>query len=162
MQFVKDTWVDIAGDRPLQSQFMDDRIARLYRSEQRQAQIFALFAGLAVLVSCIGLYGLATLDVARRTKEIGIRKVLGASTLAVTRRILWDFSKPVLLANLIAWPLAALVMDHWLTGFVYRMDLGPLPFALAAVLALGLAWATVGGLALYVARANPAHALRSE
>jgi len=159
---IDETWAEIIGDRPIRRQFMDDRIASLYRVEQQQGQLFALFAGLSVLVSCIGLYGLASFSVARRTKEIGLRKVLGASTAAVTRRILWDFSKPVLIANIIAWPAAAYLMRDWLTGFNYAIELGPVPFVAAAIAALVVASITVGGHALKVASANPVHALRYE
>jgi len=156
------TWAEVVQDRPIRRQFMDDRIASLYRIEQQQGQLFALFAGLSVLVSCIGLYGLASFSVARRTKEIGLRKVLGASTAAVTRRILWDFSKPVLVANIIAWPAAAYLMRDWLTGFTYAIELGPMPFMAAALAALVVASITVGGHAIRVASANPVHALRYE
>lgn len=159
---IDDAWGTMIADRPVRRQFMDDRIAALYQNEQRQGELLALFAGLSVLVSCIGLYGLASFSVARRTKEIGMRKVLGASTRAVTGRILWDFSKPILIANLIAWPLAAWMMGDWLTGFTYHIDLGPLPFLGAAILALVVAAFTVGGHALRVAAANPIHALRYE
>jgi len=156
------TWAEVIGERPIRRQFMNDRIASLYRVEQQQGQLFALFAGLSVLVSCIGLYGLASFSVARRTKEIGLRKVLGASTAAVIQRIMWDFSKPVLVANIIAWPAAAYLMRDWLAGFNYAIELGPVPFLSAALLALIVAAVTVGGHALKVASANPIHALRCE
>lgn len=162
MRYIDDTWADVAGDRPIRRQFLDERIAALYQVEQHQAEIFALFASLAVLVSCVGLYGLASFSVARRTKEIGLRKTFGASSGMITRHILWDFSKPVLVANLIAWPIAFYFMRQWLTGFNYRIDLDLMPFMLAAALALAVAWITVGGQALRVARANPVHALRYE
>lgn len=156
------TWTEIAGTRPIRRQFMDDRIAVLYRTEQQQGQIFALFSGLAVLVSCIGLYGLVSFSVARRQKEIGVRKILGATNGIITRKILWDFSKPVLIANLMAWPLTAYLMSDWLTNFNYRIDLGPTPFVAAAVVALFVAGLTVISHALRVASANPIHALRHE
>ena len=155
-------WSDIAGARPIRRQFMDDRIAALYRTEQQQGQIFALFSGLAVLVSCIGLYGLVSFSVARRQREIGVRKILGATNGIITRQILWDFSKPVLVANVIAWPLTAYLMSDWLTNFNYRIDLGPTPFLAAAIAALFVAGLTVIGHALRVASANPIHALRHE
>ncbi|MBL4790377.1 MAG: hypothetical protein JKY60_15505 [Kordiimonadaceae bacterium] len=91
-----------------------------------------------------------------------MRKVLGATTSAVTRRILWDFAKPVMVANLIAWPVAGLLMRDWLTGFNYAIDLSPIPFLAAALMALLVAGITVGGHALRVAAANPIYALRSE
>lgn len=162
MQHIDDTWTSIAGDRPIRRQFLDERIAALYQVEQQQGEIFALFAALAVLVSCVGLYGLASFSVAQRTKEIGLRKTMGASSAIITRHIIWDFSKPVLIANLIAWPIAFYFMSDWLTAFNYRIDLNPLPFLAAAALALSVAWLTVGGHAWRVARASPIHALRYE
>lgn len=162
MQYIDQTWAEIAGDRPIRRQFLEERIAALYQVEQHQAEIFALFASLAVLVSCVGLYGLASFSVAQRTKEIGLRKTFGASSGVIARHILWDFSKPVLIANLIAWPIAFYFMREWLTRFNYRIDLDLMPFMLAAILALAVAWITVGGQALRVARANPVYALRYE
>jgi len=159
---VDSIWTEIVGARPIRRQFMDDRIAALYRTEQQQGQIFALFSGLAVLVSCIGLYGLVSFSVARRQREIGVRKILGATNGIITRQILWDFSKPVLVANLMAWPLTAYLMSDWLTNFNYRIDLGPAPFVAAAVAALFVAGLTVISHAIRVASANPIHALRHE
>lgn len=155
-------WADVIGARPIRRQFLDDRIAALYRTEQQQGQIFALFSGLAVLVSCIGLYGLVSFSVAKRQKEIGVRKILGATNGIITRQILWDFSKPVLVANLMAWPLTAYLMSGWLTNFNYRIDLEPTPFIAAAAAALAVAGLTVIGHAVRVASANPVHALRHE
>ncbi len=155
-------WAEVISERPIRRQFMDDRIAGLYKQEQRQGELFALFAGLSILVSCIGLYGLASFTVAGRVKEIGVRKVLGASSMTVTRHILWDFSKPVLVANIIAWPAAAYLAKEWLSEFTHAIELGPTPFFMAAILALLVAAFTVGGHALKVAVANPVEALRSD
>jgi putative ABC transport system permease protein len=156
------TWTEVIGERPIRRQFMDDRIAALYQTEEQQGQIFALFSGLAILVSCIGLYGLVSFSVARRQREIGVRKILGATNGVITRQILWDFSKPVLVANLMAWPLTAYLMSDWLTNFNYRIDLGPTPFVAAAMAALVVAGLTVISHAIRVASANPIHALRHE
>lgn len=156
------TWTEVIGERPIRRQFMDDRIAALYQTEEQQGQIFALFSGLAILVSCIGLYGLVSFSVARRQREIGVRKILGANNGIITRQILWDFSKPVLVANLMAWPLTAYLMSDWLTNFNYRIDLGPTPFVAAAMAALVVAGLTVISHAIRVASANPIHALRHE
>lgn len=155
-------WANQVPGRPVRREFMDDRIANLYRLDVQQGELFALFAGLSILVSCIGLYGLASFTVASRTKEIGVRKVLGASTSSVTRHILWDFSKPVLLANLIAWPAAFYLAREWLSDFTYAIELNAIPFFGAAVLALLVASFTVGGHAIRVALANPVVALRSD
>jgi putative ABC transport system permease protein len=115
---------------------------------------------LAVAIGCLGLYGLAAFDTMRRVKEIGIRKVLGASTSDVMQLLLVQFLKPVLLANVIAWPIAWFAMSHWLNGFDDRIVLSPVYFIAASVLALVIAAATVASQAWRVARAEPARALR--
>jgi putative ABC transport system permease protein len=114
------------------------------------------------LIGCLGLYGLAAFDTARRVREIGIRKALGASTLDVLRLLLARFLVPVALANLLAWPVAAVAMRRWLSGFDDRVALSPWFFLFASLAALAIAVATVVGQAWRVARAEPARALRHE
>jgi putative ABC transport system permease protein len=155
-------WKRIATDAPFDARFSDDIIAELYRAEQARTRTFAGFALLAVVVACLGLFGLAAFTAERRTKEIGIRKVLGARSRDIVRLLAWQFSKPVIIANLIAWPVAWWVMRDWLNGFDARIDLGPTPFLVAGLLALAIAVATIAGHALKVARSNPIHALRYE
>jgi len=159
---VEQVWKRIASDAPFAAEFSDDIITELYQAEEARAKVFAGFALLAVLVACLGLFGLAAFTAERRTKEIGIRKVLGARTRDVVRLLAWQFSKPVLIANLIAWPIAYLAMDDWLDDFQVRIDLGVLPFAAAGALALAIAIGTIAGHAFKVARANPILALRYE
>jgi putative ABC transport system permease protein len=115
-----------------------------------------------VVVGCLGLFGLAAFTAQRRTKEIGIRKVLGASTSRIVRLLVWQFSRPVILANIIAWPIAWWVMRDWLNGFDARIALGPIPFLVAGALALLIAIGTIGAHSFRVARTNPIHALRYE
>lgn len=98
----------------------------------------------------------------RRTKEIGVRKVFGASTIDIVRLLLWQFSIPVLIANALAWPIAYYYLHHWLESYTYRISLNPLYFLTAGAVALAIAWATVLAHAVRVARANPIHALRYE
>ncbi len=155
-------WAARVTSAPFEASFADDRIATMYEDDARQSALFASFAGFAVLISSLGLFGLAAFTAERRTREIGIRKVLGARSRDIVRLLVWQFSKPVIVANLIAWPVAWLAMREWLNGFAERVDLGPAPFLLAGMLALAIAVATVGGHALRVARANPIHALRYE
>ena len=112
-------------------------------------------------IGCLGLFGLAAFTAERRTKEIGIRKVLGARTRDIVRLLVWQFSRPVIIANIIAWPVAWWLMRDWLNGFDQRIALAPVPFVAAGV-ALGIAIATVVGHAMRVARANPIYALRYE
>jgi putative ABC transport system permease protein len=141
---------------------LSDRYERLFRGDTRQGQIFAAFVAIAILIACLGLFGLAALIAGRRTREIGIRKVFGARKRDVIILLLWQFSIPVLLANLIAWPLAWYYLQGWLQGFAYRIALSPLYFIAAGLLALLIAWATVFTHAWRVARASPIHALRTE
>ncbi|SFR97506.1 ABC transporter permease [Sphingomonas jatrophae] len=159
---VEAAWRRIAPDVPFEARFSDEIMGELYAAEDARARIFAGFALLAVIVGCLGLFGLATFTAERRTKEIGIRKVLGARTQDIVRLLVWQFSRPVLVANLLAWPIAWWLMRDWLNGFDARIALGPAPFVAAGLLALLIAVATIGGHALRVARANPIHALRYE
>ena len=111
---VEQAWKRLAPDVPFDGEFSEDRIAELYKAEEARAKVFAGFAMLAVIVACLGLFGLAAFTAERRTKEIGIRKVLGARTRDIVRLLAWQFSKPVIIANLIAWPVAWWVMRDWL------------------------------------------------
>jgi putative ABC transport system permease protein len=121
-----------------------------------------MFAILAVLIGCLGLFGLAAFTAERRTKEIGIRKVLGARTSDIVRLLVWQFSRPVLIANLVAWPVAWWLMRDWLNGFDMRVTLTPVPFVAAGVLALVIAAGTISAHAIRVAQASPIRALRYE
>ena len=159
---IEQTWRRLAPDVPFEAQFSEDIVAELYRAEESRARVFAGFAALAVIVACLGLFGLAAFTAERRTKEIGIRKVLGARTSDIVKLLAWQFSKPVIIANLIAWPIAWWAMKDWLNTFDTRVDLGVVPFLFAGLLALAIAIGTIASHALRVARANPIHALRYE
>ncbi|MEA3048705.1 MAG: putative transport system permease protein [Sphingomonadales bacterium] len=159
---VERAWKGFTNEVPFTAKFSDDIMVELYKAEDARAKTFAAFAILSVIVGCLGLFGLAAFTAERRTKEIGIRKVLGARVRDIVRLLVWQFSKPVIVANLIAWPIAWWVMRGWLNGFDTRITLGPTPFLLAGGLALAIAVATVAGHAIRVARSNPIHALRYE
>jgi putative ABC transport system permease protein len=159
---VEQVWRRLVPDVPFNADFSEDIVAELYNAEAARSKVFAGFALLAVVVACLGLFGLAAFTAERRTKEIGIRKVLGARTRDIVRLLAWQFSKPVIIANLIAWPVAWWVMKDWLDTFDARIDLGPTPFIVAGALALLIAIGTIAGHAFRVARANPIHALRYE
>jgi putative ABC transport system permease protein len=118
------------------------------------------FAGLAIFVACLGLYGLAAFNAQRRTKEIGVRKVMGGSVWSIVLLLTNDFSKLVLLSNLIAWLIAYYAMNRWLENFSYRIDLTPLIFIGSGLIALCIAWVTVGGTAAKAASQKPVLALR--
>ncbi len=155
-------WRRFEPEIPFEARFADDIVSELYAADRARTALFASFSLLAVLIACLGLYSLASFSTQRRTREIGIRKVLGAKVHDIVRLLAWQFSKPVVLANLVAWPAAWWAMRDWLNTFDVRIALTPTPFALAGLLALGIALATVSGHALRVARANPIHALRYE
>jgi putative ABC transport system permease protein len=155
-------WKQVTTDVPFNAKFSEDIMGEMYKKEDARAQIFAAFSLLAVIIGCLGLFGLAAFTAERRTKEIGIRKVLGARTRDIVRLLVWQFSRPVIIANIIAWPIAWWMMRDWLNGFDQRIPLTPVPFVIAAAIALGIAIATVVGHAVKVARANPIHALRYE
>ena len=155
-------WREAYPTIPVFREFLDEEVEQLYAAERRQAVVLGAFAALAILVACLGLFGLAAFQAERRTKEIGLRKVLGASVPALVRLLVWQFSGPVLVANLIAWPVAWFAMSRWLEGFATRIELTPLPFAIAGIAALLIAWLTVAGHAARVAARRPIHALRYE
>ena len=159
---VEAVWKRFAPDVPFEAEFADEIVAELYQAETSRAQIFAGFALLAVVIGCLGLFGLASYTAERRTKEIGIRKVLGAKVRDIVKLLAWQFSKPVIIANLVAWPIAWWVMRDWLNTFDARISLAPTPFLMAGILALAIAIGTVAGHAIKVARLNPIHALRYE
>lgn len=155
-------WKQLAPTVPFEARFSEDIVRELYKAEDSRGKIFAAFSLLAVIIGCLGLFGLAAFTAERRTKEIGIRKVLGARTRDIVRLLVWQFSRPVIIANLIAWPIAWWMMRDWLNTFDQRIALTPVPFVIAAAIALAIAIATVVGHAVKVARANPIHALRYE
>jgi len=163
-QAVEKIWDTMVTDVPYNYAFLDEQLAEQYREEEVQAQLTLVFSLLAIFVACLGLFGLASFTAKQRTKEIGIRKVMGAGVFDIVKLLLWQFSKPVALANIIAWPIAYYFMNGWLEGFVYRLD-STFIFVfclLAGVIALAIAWGTVASNAVTVAKTNPIKALRYE
>ncbi|MEE3622886.1 ABC transporter permease [Nitrospirillum sp. BR 11752] len=155
-------WATLVPDQPIRRWFLSDRYQHLYDQERRMGGIFALFSGLAIVIACLGLYGLAAFTAERRTKEIGIRKVMGATLPQILRLLLWQSCKPVGLACLIAWPVSWWALRRWLDGYAYRVALDPLWFVAAAAVSLALAWATVATQLARIARERPVRALRYE
>jgi putative ABC transport system permease protein len=156
------TWAEFVPDRPVARRFLSEQFAALYRAEQQQARMLAAFSLLAIFIACLGLLGLASFATERRTKEIGVRKIMGATVADVVRLFSGEFGRLVLLANVIAWPIAWLLMQRWLEGFAYRIDISVLVFAGAGLLALAAACLTVGTVAARAAAANPGGSLRYE
>ncbi len=155
-------WKAMAPDQPFNVGFLDEAFGRTYADERRVGKIAGLFALLSVVISCLGLFGLATFMAEQRTKEIGIRKVLGASVASVSTLLIRDFVKLVLLAIVIASPIAWYFMDKWLADFAYRIEISWWMFVAAGVLALLIAFLTVGFQSVKAALANPARSLKSE
>ena len=159
---LKTDWDASASGLPFQGVTISERLAPYYQPDERRSNLFMVGSVLAVLIGCIGLYGLASFNTMRRVREIGIRKTLGASTTDVLTLLLRQMLTPVMLANLIAWPLAFFAMRAWLSSFDQRIGLNPGYFLAASLLAAGIAAATVVGQAIKLARSEPARALRYE
>jgi putative ABC transport system permease protein len=149
-------------DQPLDRFFLDDYMQAVYRDMTRDANFFAGTAAIAIILACMGLVGIAIATAERRTKEIGIRKAMGATTGKIVALLLFQFAKPVLWANVIAWPLSWWLMRRWLSDFAYHIDLHWWVFAAASASALAIALLTVAGQALLTARQKPVLALRTE
>ena len=147
---------------PFEYHFLDEQFNKLYQTDLRQQTILSIFAGLAIFIACLGLFGLASFTVQQRTKEIGIRKVLGASVAGITGLLTKDFLKLVVIAIVIASPVAYYFMNKWLADFAYRIEISWWIFVAAALAALGIAFVTVGFQSVKAALANPVQSLRSE
>ncbi|CAP57663.1 ABC transporter permease [Gluconacetobacter diazotrophicus] len=162
LQRLQATWRTLAPEIPFTGESAGSRLAPYYQPDQQRGRLFTLGAGVAVVIACLGLYGLSSFNAARRVHEIGIRKTLGASTRDVLVLLATQFLRPVLLANLIAWPVAWMTMRGWLAGFDQRVGLSPLYFVVVSLAATALSLLTIIGQTLRVARAEPAKALRHE
>ena len=156
------TWQETGTAMPFEFSFLTDELTQLYESEQRTAKIFGLFAGLAILIACLGLLGLAAFTAAQRTKEIGIRKVLGATISGIVVLLTKDFLKLVALAFVIAVPAAYVAAQRWLEDFAFRIDLSWTVFLLAGAAAVVVAVLSVGYQSVRAALTNPVHSLRHE
>lgn len=162
VEILRQAWKKILPDQDFEYQFLDESIAAQYGQEQRTSTIVKLASGLSIFIACMGLFGLATLTVVRRTKEIGIRKVLGASVPTIVSLLSKDFVKLVVIAALIAFPLAWWAMSSWLADFAYRVQIGWWIYVLAGVAALMVALVTVSFQAVRAALSNPVKSLRTE
>ncbi len=159
---VESKWKQHFPDAYMEYAFLDEKLARQYRSELRFGSLFGTFSLFSIFIACLGLFGLAAYTAERRTKEIGIRKVLGASVTSITSLLAQDFLKLVVIAIVIASPVAYYFMNKWLADFAYRIDMQWWMFAAAGAAAMGIAFLTVGGQAVRAALANPVKSLRSE
>lgn len=162
LDFLSTQWKGFAPHRPFEYHFMDEDYNRMYDSEMKTGKVFNVFAGIALLLACLGLFGLSAYTVKQRVKEIGVRKVIGASATNIVFLISNTFLKLVLIAFVIACPIAYLAMTKWLQGFVYRIDLSYWFFIIAGISALVIALLTVSIQAIKAAVANPVKSLRTE
>jgi putative ABC transport system permease protein len=160
--FVEKTWKEINPTNPFEYTFLDDHFKEVYRTDAQIMQMVGLLAFLAILISCLGLFGLASYSAERRIKEIGVRKVLGASMSSIVSLLSTHFLKLVLIANAIAWPIAWFTVNKWMEDYAYRLPMSWWVFILAGMIALIIALATVSLLAMKAAAANPVTSLRSE
>jgi putative ABC transport system permease protein len=162
VEYLRKVWRELSPNTPFQLTFMDEDFQKLYEAEMRWARIVTYSTLFAVLLASLGLFGLATLSVTNRTKEIGIRKVLGASGAGIIRLVSVEFLKLVLIANLIAWPAAYFAASKFLEHYAYRVSLTPWLFLLSGLGALLIAFVTIVGQIVRAIRANPVAALRYE
>jgi putative ABC transport system permease protein len=159
---IRNKWEEIFPDQPFEYNFLDEIFNSQYKSDQQFGEVFGLFTFLAIIISCLGLFGLAAYTNLQRTKEIGIRKVVGASFQNILVMLIKDFTKWVLMANIIAWPVAYYFMSKWLQDFAYRINISWWMFVLSGGIALTIALATISFQALKAATANPVESLRYE
>jgi len=156
------SWKNITLDAPFEYFFLDQSFNDLYQSEQKLGQIFGIFTSMAILIACLGLFGLAAFTAEQKTKEIGIRKVMGATSTNLITMLNKQFVKLIAVAIIISAPLAWYFMHTWLNSFAYKTDIGIWPFITAALLAFIITVATVGYQSFRAAHANPVNSLQSE
>jgi putative ABC transport system permease protein len=162
LEQIHQTWKQYLPESPFDYTFMDENFAKLYVAQERQGVIFSIFSGIAIFIACLGLFGLSSFTISQRIKEIGIRKVLGASVSNIVYLLSKDFMRLVLIAAVIAFPLAWYIMNDWLSAFAYRISISAWIFIAAALVAAIVALATIAALTVRAAVANPVKSLRSE
>lgn len=159
---IEKAWKGLAPDQPFQYSFLDEDFGRMYASEQRLGQIFTVFAGLAIIIACLGLFALTAFTAEQRTKEIGIRKVLGASVSSIVVLLSKEFGKLILIAFVIATPIAWFGVDWWLKSYTYKAEIGVMVYVLAGAFAFVIAWVTIGYQSIKAASSDPVKSLKSE
>ena len=159
---LRESWLKFSDKYPFEFSFLDENINRLYAAEEQTSRTIGTFAGIAIFIACMGLFGMASFTAEQRKKEIGVRKVLGASVHGIVILLSREFSRWVLLANIIAWPVAFYAMNRWLQNFPYRVDIGLWIFLSAGLIALAIALITVSSQAIKAALSNPVEVLKNE
>jgi putative ABC transport system permease protein len=159
---IEKVWREFLPNIPFDIVSLSETYSNLYQAEQRQSRLFIVFAGLAILIACLGLFGLATFNTMQRIKEIGVRKVLGASVGSILGLLSREIVMLIMVSNVIAWPVAWYVMNEWLLTFAFHVSMNPVAYVLAAIAALGIALVTVSAQTIQAATSNPANTLRHE
>lgn len=162
IETIEKTWKAMAPGQPFQYSFLDEDFSRMYDSEQRLGKTFAVFAGLAIVIACLGLFALTAFTAEQRTKEIGIRKVLGASVSSIVLLLSREFGKLIIIAFLLASPLAWFAINWWLKNYTFKVEIGILVYIMAGGFAFLIAWLTMGYQSIKAATSNPVQSLRSE
>ncbi|MCP5102375.1 MAG: hypothetical protein GY950_03300 [bacterium] len=162
LDYLKSKWEKLVHDQPFVYSFLDEDFDRLHKPEVRLLNIFMSITFLEIFIACLGLLGLAAFTAEQRTKEIGIRKVLGASVPGIVQLLSKEFVRWVLISNIIAWPIAWYAMHRWLLNFAFRIDISPWNFLFAGLLTLVIALLTIGYKAIRAAVTDPVETLRCE
>jgi ABC-type antimicrobial peptide transport system permease subunit len=162
LPFIEKLWNENFPDYVYEYKFLDQTIADFYKNESRLSILYKIFAGLAIFISCLGLYGLVSFMALQRTKEMGIRKVLGASARNIVYLLSREFTLLIIIAFVIAAPIGYFTMQGWLQNYSYRIQLGASVFLLAIAGSIIISWITVGYRAIKAALANPVKSLRTE
>jgi putative ABC transport system permease protein len=161
IQFIESRWKEIFPDQPFTYTFLTERFNRQFEADEKRGFVFTMFTVLAIIIACLGLFGLASYTVEQRTKEVGIRKVFGADNITILRLISKDFLILVSISIVIAFPVAWYFMSKWLENYVYRNNLGPSLFILAAALTILITFVTVGFKAYQASVMNPAQSIKN-
>jgi putative ABC transport system permease protein len=162
LSFIDKTWHAFVPDAAIDRYFLNDAFDGQFQSDEKQGEVLGLFVAIAISIAALGVFGIVAFTAERRTKEIGMRKISGARINDILRLVLWRISIPVLIANVVAWPLAYHYLRQWLDGYAYRISLSPVYFLIAGAGALLIAWTTVFAHTLRLARTSPVRALRYE
>jgi ABC-type antimicrobial peptide transport system permease subunit len=162
LPYLQKLWTSTFPDYVYDYKFLDQTIANFYKQENELSQLYKIFAGIAIFISCLGLYGLVSFMAMRRTKEVGIRKVLGASARSIIYLLSKEFTVLIVIAFIVSAPVAYYIMHRWLQNYTYRIPLSASIFILAIVTSTIIAWLTVANCAIKAALANPVKSLRTE
>jgi putative ABC transport system permease protein len=159
---IEETWKQFTGSKPFGYSFLEDYLKQFYKQEKQTANLSATFTVIGIFIACLGLFGLILFNTAQRTKEIGIRKIMGASVRSILLLLSSETIKLILISSLIAWPLAWIFLKNWLEGFAFRIGLNPMMFIMTSMIILSLSLLTISGQVWFAATRNPVYALRYE